>query len=329
MATPVLICDDSSFAARQLARALPADWNVEVSFADRGEAALEAIRQGRGDILFLDLNMPGMDGYAVLEAIRAQDLPTLAIVVSGDIQPEARERVLRLGALDFVKKPVSSEVIRAVLKKYGIHHALSAATRSNDFVPDLRDAYQEIANVAMGRAADLLARLLGVFVQMPVPKVNMIDAGELEMTLAQFAEPDAALGVCQGFIGAGVAGEALAIFDQPSFESIAELLKYDGPVDDAARQELIADIANIVIGALLKGIAEQLDISFSQDYPLLLGRHVNVTALLQRQSGRRESALAIEMEVRIEGRNIACALLLLFTQDSLGTLEQRVALFAS
>ena len=329
MATPVLICDDSSFAARQLARALPGDWDVTVSFAGSGEAALEAIRQGKGDILFLDLNMPGMDGYAVLETIRAEDLPTLTIVVSGDIQPEARERVLRLGALDFVKKPVSAEVIRAVLKKYGIHHALSAATRAGDFAPDLRDAYQEIANVAMGRAADLLARLLGVFVQMPVPKVNRIDGGELEMTLAQFAEPGSAWGVCQGFIGAGVAGEALAIFEQPSFESIAELLQYDGPVDEAARQELIADIATLVIGALLKGIAEQLDISFSQDYPLLLGRHVNVTAVLQRRSGRRHNLLAIEMQPRIEGYNLACTLLLLFTEDSLGTLGERVAFFAS
>ena len=329
MATPVLICDDSSFAARQLARALPADWDVSVSFANSGEAALSAIRQGRGDILFLDLNMPGMDGFAVLEAIRAQDLPTLAIVVSGDIQPEARERVMRLGALDFVKKPVSGEVIGAVLRKYGIHLALSGATRASDFAPDLRDAYQEIANVAMGRAADLLARLLGVFVQMPIPKVNRIDAGELQMTLAQFGEQSAAVGVCQGFIGAGVAGEVLAIFDQPSYESIAELLKYDGQLDDAARQELITDIANIAIGALLKGIAEQLDISFSQDYPLLLGRHLSVPALLQRKAGRWTNTLAIEMEARIEGRNVSCALLLLFTADSLATLEQRVAFIAS
>jgi chemotaxis protein CheY-P-specific phosphatase CheC len=328
VATPILICDDSSFAARQLARALPQDWDVSVSFADGGEAALRAIKQGKGDILFLDLNMPGMDGYAVLEAIRAQDLPTLAIVVSGDIQPEARDRVMKLGALDFVKKPVSGEVITAVLEKYGIHHALSSATRKADFAVDLRDAYKEIANVAMGRAADLLARLLGVFVHMPIPRVSMIDAGELQMTLAQFGEQSAAAGVCQGFIGAGVAGEVLAIFDQPSFRDIAELLKYDGAVDDAAQQELITDIANIVIGALLKGIGEQLDMSFSQDYPLLLGRHLNVPALLQRKSGRWTNTLAIEMATRIEERNVSCSLLLLFTEDSLDTLRQRVAFLA-
>jgi chemotaxis protein CheY-P-specific phosphatase CheC len=235
---------------------------------------------------------------------------------------------MKLGALDFVKKPVTGEVLTAVLEKYGIHHAVSGATRKTEFAVDLRDAYKEIANVAMGRAADLLARLLGVFVHMPIPRVNMIDAGELQMTLAQFGEHSSAAGVCQGFIGAGVAGEVLATFDKPSFADIAELLKYDGAMDDAAQQELITDIANIVIGALLKGIAEQLDMSFSQDYPLLLGRHLNVAALLQRKSGRWKNTLAIEMATRIEGRNIACSLLLLFTEDSLDTLRQRVAFLA-
>jgi CheY-like chemotaxis protein len=329
VATPVLVCDDSSFAAKQLARALPQDWDVSVSFANGGQEALDAIKQGRGDILFLDLNMPGMDGYEVLQAIRAQDLPTLVIVVSGDIQPQARERVMTLGALEFVKKPVTADVITEVLKRYGIHHAVSSKTRTVDFDVDLRDAYQEIANVAMGRAADLLARLLGVFVQMPIPRVQMIEAGELQMTLAQLSQQSAATGVCQGFIGAGVAGEVLAIFDQPSLVDIAELLRFDGKVDAAGQQELLADMANIIIGALLKGIAEQLDVTFSQDYPQLLGHHLNVEALLKRKAGRWKNTLAIEMAIRIEGRRVSCQLLLLFTEESLAMLQQRLSFLAS
>ncbi|HEY9150158.1 MAG TPA: response regulator, partial [Gammaproteobacteria bacterium] len=93
MGTPVLICDDSSFARKQMARALPADWDIDISFAEHGREAIAAIAAGKADILFLDLNMPVMDGYEVLEAIRAGDLPTLVIVVSGDIQPEAHARV--------------------------------------------------------------------------------------------------------------------------------------------------------------------------------------------------------------------------------------------
>ena len=48
---------------------------------------------------------------------------------------------------------------------------------------DMRDCYQEIANVAMGRAGDLLARLLNVFVELPIPNVNFIEVSELRMAL--------------------------------------------------------------------------------------------------------------------------------------------------
>ncbi|WP_315981312.1 response regulator [Aliamphritea spongicola] len=105
MATPLLICDDSSLARKQIARSLPDNLAVEVSFATHGGEALDAIRAGKGDVLLLDLNMPVMDGYQVLEAIQREDLPTMVIVISGDIQPSAYQRVKQLGALDFIKNP--------------------------------------------------------------------------------------------------------------------------------------------------------------------------------------------------------------------------------
>lgn len=49
--------------------------------------------------------MPELDGYSVLEAINKADLQVLTIVVSGDIQPQARDRVQKMGAIDFIKKP--------------------------------------------------------------------------------------------------------------------------------------------------------------------------------------------------------------------------------
>ena len=58
MSTPILICDDSGFARRQMARSLPDSWDVDISFAENGEQALTLIREGKGDVVFLDLNMP-------------------------------------------------------------------------------------------------------------------------------------------------------------------------------------------------------------------------------------------------------------------------------
>lgn len=120
MPTPILVVDDSAMARKMLIKALPATWDVEISQAANGIEAMEAYRAGKADVMFLDLTMPTMDGYQVLESLQKEGLNSFVIVVSADIQPVAQERVLKLGAIAFVKKPVSTEVMETVLKKYGV-----------------------------------------------------------------------------------------------------------------------------------------------------------------------------------------------------------------
>jgi CheY-like chemotaxis protein len=107
-------------ARKQVQRALPEGWDVDVTFATNGVEGLAAIRAGKGEMVFLDLTMPEMDGYQVLEQIRAEGLKAVVIVISADIQPEARERVLQLGALDFIRKPINNEKLALALKNFGL-----------------------------------------------------------------------------------------------------------------------------------------------------------------------------------------------------------------
>jgi len=130
--------------------------------------------------------------------------------------------------------------------------------------------------------------------------------------------------VCQGFIGAGIAGEALLLFHESSFQDIAELTQYQGKIDGNAELELLMDMANILIGACLKGLADQLEVSFSQGPPVVLGRHVQVSDLLKGNTLRWKQTLAIEMGYRIENRKISCDLLLLLTEDSIASLNKRL-----
>ena len=120
MAIPLLICDDSNMARKQVARSLPDGWDVDITFATNGVEGLSAIREGKGEMVFLDLTMPEMDGYGVLEHVFNEGLNAMVVVISGDIQPEARDRVLKLGAIDFIKKPVSKEKLGEVLTEYGL-----------------------------------------------------------------------------------------------------------------------------------------------------------------------------------------------------------------
>ncbi|TMM46893.1 response regulator [Colwellia ponticola] len=366
MTTTLLICDDSNMARKQAARSLPDNWDVEISFAGNGLEALEAIKAGKGDVLLLDLNMPKMDGYHVLEAIVAQDLPTLTIVISGDIQPEAHQRVTSLGALGFIKKPVNKETLTNVLSSYGVFsndkskekttvnspntsqqtvsaipttkqplatqpHTADVTKTSTSDIPemtlstDMRDCYQEIANVAMGRAADLLARLLNVFVELPIPNVNFIEVSELRMALKDIENHESTSGVCQGFISAGISGEALLILNDSSFKDVASLMHYQYDADMGTELELLMDLANVLIGACLKGVSEQLDIQFSQGHPEVLGQHRKISDLIANNANKWKKTLAIEISYSIENYPIKCDLLLLFTENSMKTLNNKLA----
>ena len=112
---PLLVCDDSNMARKQLIRALPAEWPVSLSQASNGEEALALIRQGLGQVMLLDLTMPVLDGYQTLAALRDEGLKSQVIVVSGDVQEEAVRRVRELGALAFIKKPADPEILRQTL----------------------------------------------------------------------------------------------------------------------------------------------------------------------------------------------------------------------
>ena len=338
MPLPVLICDDSALARKAIARSLPKDWDISVSFAENGELGIAAIKEGKADILFLDLNMPIMDGYQVLETIVKEDLPSLVIVISGDIQPEAHKRVKALGALDFIKKPIDQNTLTSLLSSYGIykegeHHSLQNNDLDNSSniiqsTPEhdigLQEALQEVSNIAMGRAGDLLARLLNVFVDLPIPKVSTLDMENFDTRLSNITNNDNVSGVSQGFISTGIQGEAFIIFYDSGFSTMASLLHYEDPIDDHLEIEVMNDISNILIASFLNGLAEQLDIHFSQGQPHVLGQHEHITQLINYKQNHGQKTLTIEINYAIKEHNIKCDLLLLFTEDSIKTLTQKI-----
>ncbi len=333
MTTPVTICDDSSFARKQLARALPENWDVEVTFAVNGVEGIEAVRENRAEVMFLDLTMPEMDGYEVLEAIKEEQLNSVVIVISGDIQPEARARVMALGAIDFVKKPIDSELMLEILNNFGL--VSETLEGSNQSLMDasvaevsLLQVYQEISNVAMGQAADLLAQHLDAFVVLPVPSVGVIEATELQMMLQSVGDSVHTSAVFQGFIGNGIAGEALLIFDQANFEDIARLLKFEGELNRNVEIELMMDIASILIGAFLKTYFKILDVQFSQSHPKLLARN-HIRDLTRPKEIPWTKTLSIEINYGVEDHHLNCDLLILFAEDSIETMDSRVTYYAS
>lgn len=333
MSTKVLICDDSKFARKQMARSIPDGWDVDVSFAENGAEALEMIKAGKGDVLFLDLNMPVLDGYQTMEAIRQDDLPTLVIVVSGDVQPEARERMMAMGALDFIRKPIDNQKLVTLLRQYGIYSGESKATKrqvtpveqaAND-EDDKIDAYRELVNIAMGQAGENLARTLGEFIDLPIPNVNFIETNELHMAIAEINANDRVSAVSKGFVSAGIQGEALVIFSDTNAENIVKLLKYDSlQSSEQVELEALLDVSNILTGACLNALSAQLNVKFSHSHPIVLGRHRGLDVLLSDNISRWSKIMAIEIGYAIKSRGISFDLLLLFPDHAMEKIYQRL-----
>lgn len=325
--TKLLICDDSSFARKQIMRALPSDWAFELSQAAHGGEAMDMLRAAPVDAMILDLNMPVMDGYQVLQALADENIPARVVVVSGDIQPEARARVERLGALAFIKKPVDCGELTRTLAELGFG-AGSAAPARHEIEVDLWDSYREIANVAVGRAADLLARYLQVFVEMPIPHVSLIEPTDLVMILNEARDAQRVTVACQGFVGKGLAGEAMLVINDAETGDIASLMNYSGELNTSAKQELLLELSSMFISAALQGVGEQLDIVFSMGPPVVLGEFLRVDDIIEHNSRNWDGILMFEMQSNIENHRISCNLLLLFTRESVTPLNELVSYLA-
>jgi len=312
-------------ARKQTARCLPQDLESQVHFAKHGQEALDALTAGKGQLLLLDLNMPVMDGYQTLENIKSQALGVKTIVISGDIQPEAMQRVKDLGALDFIKKPVNSEELRAAITRHGLFHEEELEQENSDLNELVRDCYQEVANVAMGMAGDHLARIMNVFVQLPIPNVNLIEVSELHMMLSDIDGSESTSGICQGFLGDGISGEGLCILSDSSFADIANIMGMKEDIDDHQQLELLMDAASLLIGTCLSGIAEQLDMKFRQGHPVVLGQHQSIQDLIKANRNAWKKTLAIEISYGLEGYKVKCDMILLFTEDSMDLMNAKLA----
>jgi two-component system, OmpR family, phosphate regulon response regulator PhoB len=101
----VLLIEDDEFAAEMYRLRLVADGYTVVVGQD-GEEGLRMATDERPDFIYLDLRLPGLDGFEVLERLRSDQatrhIPV--IILSNYGEPELRERGLKLGALEFLVK---------------------------------------------------------------------------------------------------------------------------------------------------------------------------------------------------------------------------------
>jgi len=111
----VLVADDETPARQRLIDLLAKDAQVDgISEAADGEAAVEEIQKRRPDLVFLDVQMPELDGLAVIDAIGAAAMPLTVFVTAYD---QHAIRAFEANALDYLLKPFSDERFEATMAR--------------------------------------------------------------------------------------------------------------------------------------------------------------------------------------------------------------------
>ena len=111
----VLVVDDER-DIRESLRGILEDEGYKVLLAESGEACLEQLKKRSCEAVLLDIWLPGIDGLETLERIRQLEDPPEVVIISGHGTIETAVRATKLGAFDFLEKPLSLDRTLIVLK---------------------------------------------------------------------------------------------------------------------------------------------------------------------------------------------------------------------
>ncbi len=128
-----------------------------------------------------------------------------------------------------------------------------------------RDALQELLNISMGQAANSLAQLIETKIDISIPKITSVTPTQLYTLLF---ETQNAFYTRQSFLG-DVHGEVMSVLSQSGLNEVASLMEYDAPLSKEDIQEIILELSNILAGACLAGLSEQLELSTNLNMPTL------------------------------------------------------------
>lgn len=146
MSVRVLIVDDEALARQRVRRLLQNEADVEiVGEAESGHEAVTMIRELQPDLVCLDVQMPGLDGFGVLEQIDGGPVPMVLFVTAYD---EHAQRAFDVHAVDYVLKPVDADRFRAAFDKARKQRANAVAAER------LGELLETVRRLADGGSAD-------------------------------------------------------------------------------------------------------------------------------------------------------------------------------
>jgi two-component system LytT family response regulator len=134
-ALSAIIVDDESLARRGLALRLQQIPQVDVvAECSDGSQALAAIAQHNPDLVFLDIQMPGLDGFEVVARLQADNMPMVIFVTAFD---EYAVDAFKVHAVDYVLKPIDDDRLHEAIDRAVVHHEQEESARTKQRLVEL------------------------------------------------------------------------------------------------------------------------------------------------------------------------------------------------
>jgi len=250
----ILVVDDIP-VNRRLALQLLHQLGYRGDVAAGGQEALEALSERPYDVVFMDIQMPGMDGFEATRAIRTLGVhQPWIIAMTAHARAEDRQDCMSAGMDDFVSKPISLEALRQSLEHYQPHQQVRAGV---DAGPTLREArldqgdepidaavWQELVDLVGSEGEAAVAELIDLYLEDAMQRVGAIvtalptgDAAKIGTAAHALRSPSASLGALELAALCRDVEDGLRDSAAPwPQESIDRLLQESGRVTEALRR---------------------------------------------------------------------------------------------
>lgn len=201
-----------------------------------------------------------------------------------------------------------------------------------ELTEERRDALTELLNIGFGRSIASLAEMLGIYIQISVPSVNVVQPNEIVNMLAESEVGQAEVTLIQQSFRGEFNGEAVLAFPGRGGHALSNMLAVDcgfspDMESDKLHLEALLELGNIVIGACLGKFAEILDSLLSFNPPQIFQDSIQLDRLKQAISFPDYGTLLILTRFRLEKEEVTGYMFIFISSDFLETLFQAVDRF--
>ncbi len=178
-----------------------------------------------------------------------------------------------------------------------------------------RDALQELMNISMGQAASALATLIDIRVILSIPKISVTSPTSF---FEIYNSENENFYARQSFTGQ-FRGEVISIISKEGCEQLGETMLYEQPMSDNSFTELVLELTNILAGACLKGLVEQLDTRLHLSAPSIISAE---SQSVEKYSWQH--ALLLEICFSLEDSSFYSRLIICLDEQSIVSLKSKI-----